>query len=98
MSMDQLRLLSIDDLLILKYLSESRLSVTAIAGKMRLSQPAITQRMRKMEDVFGKKLLERKGRGVELTPFGLALAVRASAALMALDPAALQMDSPGIQL
>jgi DNA-binding transcriptional LysR family regulator len=94
MSIDQLRLLSIDDLVILKYLSESQLGVTAIAGKMQLSQPAITQRIRKMEDIYRDKILSRKGRGVELTPFGIVLATRASAALGALDPLVPQSQSP----
>jgi DNA-binding transcriptional LysR family regulator len=92
MSIDQLRLLSIDDLVILKYLSETQLGVTAIAGKMQLSQPAITQRIRKMEDIYHDKILSRKGRGVELTPFGMVLATRASAALVVLDPSVPQPE------
>jgi DNA-binding transcriptional LysR family regulator len=38
-----------------------------------------------MEDAFGQKLIERKGRGVQLTHFGLEQAERATAALSALQ-------------
>ena len=82
---DQLRFLSVDDLLILMHLSQSGLSVTEVAGKLKLTQPAVTQRIRKMEDAFGQKIIERKGRGIQLTHFGLEQADRATAALMALQ-------------
>ena len=82
---DQLRFLSVDDLLILMHLSQSGLSVTEVAGKLKLTQPAVTQRIRKMEDAFGQKIIERKGRGIQLTHFGLEQAERATAALMALQ-------------
>lgn len=82
---DQLRFLSVDDLLILMHLSQSGLSVTEVAAKLKLTQPAVTQRIRKMEDAFGHKLIERKGRGVQLTHFGLEQAERATAALSALQ-------------
>ena len=84
-TVDQLRFLSVDDLLILMHLSRSGLSVTEVAGKLKLTQPAVTQRIRKMEDAFGQKLIERKGRGVQLTHFGLEQAERATAALAALQ-------------
>ena len=84
-AVDQLRFLSVDDLLILMHLSRSGLSVTEVAGKLKLTQPAVTQRIRKMEDAFGQKLIERKGRGVQLTHFGLEQAERATAALAALQ-------------
>ncbi len=82
---DQLRFLSVDDLLILMHLSQSGLSVTEVAGKLKLTQPAVTQRIRKMEDAFGQRIIERKGRGIQLTHFGLEQADRATAALMALQ-------------
>ena len=84
-TIDQLRFLSVDDLLILMHLSQSGLSVTEVAGKLKLTQPAVTQRIRKMEDAFGQKLIERKGRGVQLTHFGIEQAERATAALAALQ-------------
>jgi DNA-binding transcriptional LysR family regulator len=67
------------------HLSQSGLSVTEVAGKLKLTQPAVTQRIRKMEDAFGQKIIERKGRGIQLTHFGLEQAERATAALMALQ-------------
>lgn len=84
MKMDQLRFLSVDDLLILVYLAKDHLSVTDVAARLKLTQPAITQRIRKMEEAFGNKIIERKGRGIELTRFGLEKAVRATAAMAAL--------------
>ena len=82
--MDQLRFLSVDDLLILVYLAKDHLSVTDVAAKLKLTQPAVTQRIRKMEDAFGNKIIERKGRGIELTSFGFEQALRATAAMAAL--------------
>lgn len=87
MTTDNLRFLSVDDLLILMHLSQDGMSVTDVAKKLQLTQPAITQRLRKMEDAFKKKIIERKGRGVQLTAFGVQLAERATAALAALHGA-----------
>lgn len=84
MTADNLRFLSVDDLLILMHLAEQGMSVTEVAKKLQLTQPAVTQRLRKMEDAFGQKIIERKGRGVQLTAFGQALSERATAALAAL--------------
>jgi DNA-binding transcriptional LysR family regulator len=86
MTLAQLRYFSVDDLVILKYLTDMpSLTVTLIAEKMHLSQPAVSQRIRKMEEVLGEKLIERSGRGVKLTSFGVSHACRASAALTILD-------------
>lgn len=82
---DQLRFLAVDDLLILMHLANDQLSVTAVAAKLSLTQPAVTQRIRKMEEVFKQKLIERKGRGIQLTHFGLEQAKRATAAVAALQ-------------
>jgi DNA-binding transcriptional LysR family regulator len=84
-TIEQLRFLAVDDLLILMHLANDQLSVTAVAEKLSLTQPAVTQRIRKMEEVFGHKLIERKGRGIQLTAFGSAQAKRATAALTALQ-------------
>ena len=84
-SFDQLRFLGVDDLLILMHLSQSGMSVTEVAHKLKLTQPAVTQRIRKMEDAFGQKLIERRGRGVQLTHFGMEQAERATLALAALQ-------------
>ena len=86
MTLNQLRFLSVDDLVILKFLSASPLlTVTSIAEKMHLSQPAVSQRIRKMEGALGEKLIERSGRGIKLTIFGMAQAFRATEALNILD-------------
>jgi DNA-binding transcriptional LysR family regulator len=85
MSTDQLRFLSVDDLLILMHLSEAGMSVTDVAKRLKLTQPAVTQRLRKMEEAFGKKIIERKGRGVQLTVFGKEISERATMALSALN-------------
>ncbi len=85
MTTDHLRFLSVDDLLILMHLSQEGLSVTDVAKRLKLTQPAVTQRIRKMEDAFGQKIIERKGRGVQLTAFGLGISERATLALSALS-------------
>lgn len=84
-TIDQLRFLAVDDLLILLHLATDHMSITAIAEKLSLTQPAITQRIRKMEEAFSRKLIERKGRGIQLTPFGRIQAARATAAIAALQ-------------
>ncbi|NDE16688.1 LysR family transcriptional regulator, partial [bacterium] len=83
-SMHQLRLLNVDDFLILRFLHEG-ISVTAIGQRMGLSQPAVTQRIRKMEEAFTRKILEKEGRGVRLTRDGERLAVKAIKALSAFE-------------
>jgi DNA-binding transcriptional LysR family regulator len=82
--MDQLRLLNVDDFMILRGLHEG-LSVTSVGHKLGLSQPAITQRIRKMEDVFSIKLLVKEGRGVKLSPEGRTIALKAISALAILE-------------
>jgi|GEM_PF-999787 len=82
--MHQLRLLNVDDFLILRFLHEG-ISVTAIGQRMGLSQPAVTQRIRKMEEAFTRKILEKEGRGVRLTRDGKRLAVKAIKALTAFE-------------
>ena len=86
MTLTKLRSLSVDDLVILKYLSlDPTLTVTNIAERMNLTQPAVSQRIRKMENALGEKIVQRSGRGVELTVFGMAHAERATEALSILD-------------
>jgi DNA-binding transcriptional LysR family regulator len=89
--MHQLRLLSVDDLMILRGLHEG-LSVTSIGHKLGLSQPAITQRIRKMEDAFSVKLLEKEGRGVKLSAEGKVVAQKAISALAILETAPGKVD------
>ena len=84
--MHQLRLLNVDDFMILKALREG-LSVTAIGQRLGLSQPAITQRIRKMEEAFGQKILEKDGRGIKLSLIGQQIAQQAVGALAAFENA-----------
>lgn len=44
--------------------------ITAAANSMLLSQPAVTIQIRKLENEIGTKLIEGKGRGIQLTPEG----------------------------
>lgn len=45
-------------------------SITRAARSLDRSQPTISEQMRRLEDIFGAKLLVRGSRGVELTPTG----------------------------
>jgi DNA-binding transcriptional LysR family regulator len=85
--MHQLRLLNVDDFMILRFLYDG-ISVTAIGQRMGLSQPAVTQRIRKMEEAFGQKFLEKEGRGVRLTSNGEHMARKAIKALTAFEGSA----------
>lgn len=51
--------------------------VTAAAKIMNVSQPALTRSIRQLEESLGVALLERKGRGVAPTRFGLSMAQHA---------------------
>ncbi|MBI3894205.1 MAG: LysR family transcriptional regulator [Candidatus Wallbacteria bacterium] len=82
--MKQLRLLNLDDLFLLRLLLEGG-TITATAQKLGLTQPAITQRIRKIERVFERRVLQKSGRGVRLTTEGLAICNAASAAIGLLD-------------
>ena len=82
--MHQLRLLNVDDFMILSALREG-LTVTKIGQRLGLSQPAITQRIRKMEEAFGQKILEKDGRGIKLSTSGQRLARQAIDALSAFE-------------
>ena len=82
--MNHLRLLGVDDLLLLRLLLEGA-SVTAAATRLGLTQPAASHRIRKIEGVFGFRLAQRAGRSVRLTAEGHALASRADAAVRLLE-------------
>lgn len=78
--MDELRLLDVDDLVLLRHLLDGT-TVTAAALRLGLTQPAVTQRLRKIERVFGRPILERVGRRAQLSRDGRAIAEQAAAAL-----------------
>src|SRR4051795_11802365 len=64
-----------DDLRLLKVLREVALrgSFSAAAEALSYSQPAVSQQIARLEAQAGVKLLERRHKGIELTPAGEAL-------------------------
>jgi DNA-binding transcriptional LysR family regulator len=56
-------------------------TITSTAQRLGLTQPAVTQRLRKIEGIFGLKLMQRTGRRVRLTDDGRALCNRAAGAI-----------------
>ena len=59
-------------------------SFSRAADKLSLSQPSVSNRVKRLEDKLGVKLLDRNTRRVELTKEGLRLHSRASVTLRAL--------------
>ena len=57
------------------------------AEALHLTQPAVSRHMRRLEEQLGEPLFAKRGRGVELTPFGEQAAVELGAVLAAHDPA-----------
>jgi DNA-binding transcriptional LysR family regulator len=51
-------------------------NVTRAAERLQLSQPALSTAVKQLEQQLGVALLERSGRGFELTPAGELLLVR----------------------
>lgn len=62
-------------------------NITRAAASMHLSQPAVTQHIASLERIFGAVLLERTGRGVELTGAGKILADYAKRMISTLEEA-----------
>jgi DNA-binding transcriptional LysR family regulator len=59
--------------------------LTRAAEKLHLAQPALSQAIGRLEAQLGLKLLERRARGVEVTPAGRAFLEKARATLEAAD-------------
>jgi DNA-binding transcriptional LysR family regulator len=57
--------------------------LTAAARRLKVAQPALSQAISQMEAELGVELLERKHRGVKLTPAGAAFLLKARVALAA---------------
>jgi DNA-binding transcriptional LysR family regulator len=57
------------------------------AEALHLTQPAVSRHMRRLEGQLGEPLFAKRGRGVELTPFGEQAAVELGAVLAAHDQA-----------
>lgn len=60
-------------------------SFTRAAAELRIAQPAISRQVQKLEQELGVTLLERKGRGFDLTQSGFMLMERAEAVLGLVD-------------
>jgi DNA-binding transcriptional LysR family regulator len=58
--------------------------ISAAAHMLNITQPAASRMIAEMEDILGVPLCRRLPRGVELTPFGTALARRARTMLLEL--------------
>src|SRR5690348_8417731 len=56
-------------------------SFTRAAAHEHVAQPSLSQQVRKLEDEFGTRLLDRLGRTVRLTSFGQTFLLRAEAIL-----------------
>ena len=61
------------------------------AEALHLTQPAVSRHMRRLEEQLGEPLFAKRGRGVELTPFGEQAAVELGAVLTAHDQALLRL-------
>lgn len=72
-SLNDLRYLSFDDMLIMRDLASGK-SALATAALLGITQPAVTHRVRKMERVFGFAMLEKHGRRKCLSKQGLRVA------------------------
>jgi molybdate transport repressor ModE-like protein len=62
-------------------------SLSAAARELRIGQPSASQHLRVLESAAGQRLVERSGRGSQLTEAGRVLAVHASQALATLGAA-----------
>lgn len=59
------------DAKILTFLEVARLgSYTRAAERLHLTQPAVTQQIHRLEEHFGRRLVDTRGRGVRLTQAG----------------------------
>lgn len=68
-------------------------SVSRAADCLHLSQPALSNQLRRLREVCGQPLLQRRGRGVTLTPAGQALRPYADAVAVAARQASAHLTS-----
>lgn len=79
-------IMDIVDLYILRILYNDRgAKIGNIALALHLSQPSISQRIKKIESALGKKIIERDGRYVKLTAFGIAACEKSVQSLNTLE-------------
>lgn len=76
----------IDDLKHLLLIAERR-SFTRASRAAHLTQPALSASIKRLEQAFGARLLDRGRHGAELTPAGHEVATRARIALAAIEDA-----------
>ncbi len=76
----RLRMLDIDDLILLQHLLKGGRPSTG-AALLGLTPPAVSHRLRKIEDVFEIKLFDRIGSKLSLNLAGRALSEKADRAL-----------------
>jgi DNA-binding transcriptional LysR family regulator len=79
-SYKKLRMLDMDDLILLNHLLEGGRPSTG-AALLGLTPPAVSHRLRKIEQVYGIKLFERTGARVGLNEEAKILSKKASEAL-----------------
>jgi DNA-binding transcriptional LysR family regulator len=77
----KLRMLDIDDLILLQHLLRGGRPSTG-AALLGLTPPAVSHRLRKIEDVFEIKLFDRIGSKLSLNLAGKALSEKADRALL----------------
>jgi DNA-binding transcriptional LysR family regulator len=68
-------------------------SVTAAADALHITASAVSQQLSKLQDEIGRRLVERRGRGVRATPEGLLLARRAELAFALLERAGADLEA-----
>lgn len=78
--MKELRGLDLDDLLLLCYMQDG-MTVTQTGKALNVTQPAISQRIKKMEDMLGFKILRSNGKSKTLTLEASAMAYACKSAL-----------------
>jgi DNA-binding transcriptional LysR family regulator len=71
-------------------------SLSKAAGHLHMAQPTISLRLRDLEGALGVTLFQKNGRGLTLTPEGIALVPRAAALLEEADQIRLQTDPAAI--
>jgi DNA-binding transcriptional LysR family regulator len=79
-SFKRLRMLDMDDLNLLDHLLDGGRPSTG-AALLGLTPPAVSHRLRKIEQVYGIKLFDRKGANLNLNDEALKLSKKASRAL-----------------
>ncbi len=67
-------------------------SYTKAAAALNTSQPTLSRNVQMLERELGQRLLERNGRGVQLTDSGVAFLVHARAILESVVRAKAEMD------